>query len=91
MAKDGTKTGGRTKGTPNKDTKLARTAFNKLLEDNLDNMKSWLQNVAKENPQKAFELMLQLAEFSIPKLARTEVDHTTQGEKISINILPPGE
>lgn len=64
---------GRPKGIPNKNTMAIREAYQKLTEDNLDNMSLWLARIAEENPEKAMTLMLQLSEFIIPKLARTEL------------------
>ena len=64
---------GRGKGTPNKTTKEIREAYQNLVEMNLENMTSWLANVASEDPEKAMDLMLKLSEYIIPKLARQEV------------------
>lgn len=64
---------GRPKGTPNKTTKHIREAYQKLTEDNLENMTLWLTRVAEENPERAMDLMLKLSEYIIPKLNRTEV------------------
>jgi len=63
---------GRPKGVPNKTTTKIKEAYQKLLEDNLDNMSQWLAQIAAENPDKAVDLMLKLSEYLIPKLARTE-------------------
>ena len=64
---------GRPKGKSNKVTQEIKEAYQKLLEDNLDNMSTWLIRVAKDNPEKAIDLMLKLSEYLIPKLARTEL------------------
>lgn len=64
---------GRPKGSVNKNTAQIREAYQKLTEDNLDNMTLWLTQVAAENPEKAMDLMLKLSEFIIPKLARQEL------------------
>lgn len=64
--------GGKPRG-PNKVTREVREAYQKLTEDNLDNMSIWLNEVAADNPEKAMDLMLRLSEYVIPKLARTEV------------------
>lgn len=75
----GKKTGGRTKGTPNKVTTEFRETVQKVLEDNSANVGRWLTMVAegdgenKPDPGKALDLMAKLAEFAAPKLARTEV------------------
>ena len=64
---------GRKKGTINKNTKQIREAYQKLTEDNLDNMNRWLTQTAQEDPAKALDLMLKLSEYIIPKLARQEI------------------
>jgi hypothetical protein len=64
---------GRGKGTPNKTTAEIREAYQKLVDDNLDNMKVWLERVAEDDPNKALDMMLKLSEYFIPKLARQEL------------------
>lgn len=72
------KTGGRSKGTPNKATQEFRVTVQKLLDDNRQNVGKWLTQVAegagdvKPDPGKALDLMAKLAEFAAPKLARHE-------------------
>lgn len=75
------KSGGRTKGTPNKVTVEFRETVRQLLESNAENMGRWLTLVAEgdgtdkgaPDPGKALDLLAKLAEFAAPKLARTEV------------------
>ena len=64
---------GRKPGTLNKNTKQIREAYQKLTEDNLDNMTLWLHQIAADDPAKAMDLMLRLSEYIIPKLARQEL------------------
>jgi hypothetical protein len=77
MAK-GVKTGGRQPGSPNKATKEFRATVTKLLEDNAENVATWLAQVAeghgdvKAAPEKALDLLAKLAEFAAPKLSRAE-------------------
>ena len=66
------KKGGRQKGTPNKTTNTIREAFTKLVEDNLENMTTWLESVADTNPREALNIINQMAEYTTPKLARVE-------------------
>ena len=76
---------GRKKGTINKNTKQIREAYQKLTEDNLDNMNRWLMQTAQEDPAKALDLMLKLTEYIIPKLARQEIVGN-EGEDLFKNI-----
>lgn len=72
---------GRPKGVPNKSTETVRKAIAMLLERNSEKMDEWLQLVAygdselgvKPQPDKALDIMQKMAEYHIPKLARTEV------------------
>jgi hypothetical protein len=64
---------GRLLGSKNKNTQLIREAYQKLTEDNLLNMSMWIQQIAADNPEKAFKLMLEMSEFVLPKLNRTEL------------------
>lgn len=64
---------GKKPGTVNKTTKHIREAYQKLTEDNLDNMSLWLAQIAAEDPAKAMDTMIRLSEYILPKLARTEL------------------
>lgn len=63
---------GRPKGSENRLTGKIRAQFEKLLNDNLDNMKKWIEETAAEDPAKAFDMMLRAGEYVLPKLARVE-------------------
>lgn len=80
------KTGGRKPGVPNKTTQEAREAIKALLDANIPFIQSWIQSTAEgiyddktgkfivqPNPAKACEIVQNLVEYSVPKLARTEV------------------
>jgi len=80
------KTGGRVAGTPNKVTQEAREAVKALLDANLPFLQTWLQNTAEgimddetgkylvlPNPGKACDIVQNMVEYAVPKLARTEV------------------
>ena len=64
-----------------------REAIANLLERNAENMDKWLTSVAdgdevkgiKPQPDKALDIMQKMAEYHIPKLARTEVTGAENG------------
>ena len=77
---------GRKPGVPNKATQEAREAVKAILDSNLPFIQSWIQATAdgimddqtgkyivQPNPAKACEIVQNLVEYSVPKLARTEV------------------
>ena len=69
------KTGGRSVGTPNKSTALAREAIAKFVDGNADKLQEWLDAIAmneKLGPKVAFDCFMQVAEYHVPKLARVE-------------------
>jgi hypothetical protein len=87
---------GRPPGIPNKSTAIVREAIATLLERNSDKMDEWLQLVAygdaslgvKPAPDKALDIMQKMAEYHIPKLARTEVTGAEGGDvKIAVSWL----
>lgn len=82
---------GRPKGSPNKTTQIVRDAIALLAEQNVPKMQTWLDDIAKDNPLKAYELTLALLEYNIPKLARTESSVEHSGElaikKVEIELI----
>ena len=76
---------GRPKGSKNHITQDIRRAYQELTEANLDNMTTWLAQIAAEDPARAMDLMLRLSEYIIPKLARQEVTGL-DGEDLFKNV-----
>jgi len=72
---------GKPKG-PNKATVEFRETVRALLEDNRENVATWLEQVAASDPYKALSLLTNLAEFASPKLARTELSGSPDGTPI---------
>lgn len=70
------KIGGKQKGTENKTTRDIKEAFKNLIEMNLDNMTLWLSKVASKNPAQALFIISNLAEYTTPKQARTQIEHS---------------
>lgn len=64
---------GRRKGSVNKTTEEIRLAFQALIESSLPDIQKWLQQVAKDNPEKALSIVERYSDFILPKLQRTEL------------------
>lgn len=62
---------GRKAGTPNKTTSECKEAISELIAGNMAKMQTWLDKVAEDDPARAFELLIKMMEFSVPKLSRT--------------------
>ena len=76
------KTGGRVAGVPNKSTALAREAIARFVDGNSHMLQKWLDEIAmneKLGPKIAFDCFMQVAEYHVPKLARTE--HTGDADQ----------
>jgi len=61
------------KGIPNKSTTEIREAFQLLVSEKLPQLSIWLDEVARENPEKALDIIIKFSDFVIPKLQRTEL------------------
>lgn len=90
MAK-GRKTGGRAKGVPNKTTTDVRAAIALIARRNIDNVESWLGEI--EDPAKRVGLFLDLCEYHIPKLQRTDINAniTAKTEQLVRISFVPGK
>jgi hypothetical protein len=69
---------GRKPGVPNKSTVMAREAIARFVDGNSHKLQQWLDEIAmseKHGPKVAFDCFMQVAEYHVPKLARTE--HTS--------------
>ena len=70
----GTHFGGRAKGTQNKATATAREAIARFVDGNSERLPEWLDAIAQQDgPKAAFACVVDLLEFHVPKLARTEL------------------
>ncbi len=70
--KKGIKTGGRTKGTPNKITAEIREKFATLVNDNIGKLQDDIDTL---KPLERIKIMIELSKFVIPTLKETEFNH----------------
>lgn len=68
------KHGGRSKGTPNRATAHAREAIAAFVDKNSQRLDELLDKIEDdEGPQAAWSCIMDLVEYHVPKLARTEL------------------
>lgn len=79
--------GGSRKGIPNKATQNAREAIAKFVDGNAPKLQEWLDKIAEEQgPWAAFKCMMDVMEYHVPKLARTELTGK-DGEHLTVQLV----
>ena len=83
---------GRPPGALNRSTEQMKLTLARAANKTLDTISEDLERVRKDNPEKAIQLALQLMEYVMPKLSRTEMkaEIETKVQQISININKSG-
>ena len=64
---------GRKPGSKDKKKQAIRDAYQSLIEDNLPNLQTWITDIADKDKLKAFELILKLSEYVVPKQKAIEL------------------
>ena len=78
---------GRPKGVSNATTEAVKAYYLELLNGNLENIQTWLNQTASVDPKGALDFLIKLSPFVIPK--KTETDMTIDSP-LNI-IIPPKE
>jgi len=87
--KDGKKTGGRKKGTPNKATRQAREAIATFVDGNAERLQDWLDKIEQQDgPLAAFKAFSDLLEYHVPKLSRSEITGE-DGGPVPVQFVAP--
>ena len=73
------KTGGRTKGTPNKLDSQAREVFVRTLENQVDNIEEAFAKVLKDSPARYLDLFAKYAQYFVPKKTEAEIKADING------------
>ena len=63
---------GRPKGSPNKITAVSRELVQAFLNKNMPKAQALFDRIARKQPGLALRLLIDMSEFCVPKLARTE-------------------
>lgn len=84
MARDGTKSGGRSKGTPNKKTADVIDRATRVLE--LIESQYLEKDIKALTPGQRMTLYADMMEYKVPKLSRTELQGGTKNE-IVIRVI----
>lgn len=79
--------GGRQKGQPNKVTTDLREFFRLFLERNSERLQELFERTSVNNPSVAMNFILDMAEFTIPKLQRTELTGSTEEDSKPIELI----
>lgn len=72
---------------PNKATAAAREAIARFVDGNADKLQGWLEEIAadpKLGPMAAFRCFMDVCEYHVPKLARTE---TTIAGEVKVSLV----
>jgi nitrogen-specific signal transduction histidine kinase len=81
---------GRKPGSPNRAARNARAAIARFIDANVDRLQGWLDRIAEEQgPLAAAKLFVDLVEYHVPKLARTEIANAdSKPFKVDATISP---
>ena len=66
--------GGRPVGSKNKNSRDIKAAFRDLVAGNIDNLDQWINEVAKEKPERALEIIIKLSDFVVPKMRNLQIN-----------------
>lgn len=84
----GTRYGGRAPGVPNAATANAREAIARFVDANVPRLQQWLDEIAEtKGPEAAYRCVLDLIEYHVPKLQRTELTGKEGGDLITRHVV----
>lgn len=80
------KYGGRVAGTPNRTTANGREAIARFVDGNALRLQKWLDEIyLKDGPKAAWDCVVDVLEYHVPKLARTELTGPN-GSQLSVVV-----
>lgn len=79
---------GRPVGAVNRSTEQMKLTLARAANKTLDTISEDLDRIRKDNPEKAIQLALQLMEYVMPKLSRTEMkaEINQRIQQINVNV-----
>lgn len=77
---------GRPTGAKDKTQTEIKAIFQQIVEGNIDNFQSWIDEVAKRNPERAFDMIVKLMEFTLPKLKAVELKSDAESRPMQIIV-----
>jgi len=77
---------GRRAGTANRVNAEFKAAIADLLAGNVPKFQGWLDQVAADDPAKAFAIVIKLMEFVLPKLHRVEFVDGRQAQPVQVEV-----
>lgn len=80
----GIKTGGRTKGTPNKTTSEIREHFQNLISENLKQLNDDLKSL---EPLQRLKMIIELSKFVVPTLKATDLKFRDNEERFNEIVI----
>ncbi len=78
--------GGRPLGAVNRSTEQMKLTIARAVNNTLDTITKDLEEIKKNDPEKAIDLALKLMEYVMPKLSRTEMKAEIEQRIQSINV-----
>jgi hypothetical protein len=84
--------GGRPLGAINRSTEQMKLTIARAVNNTLDTIQKDLEEIKKRDPEKAIQLAMQLMEYTLPKLSRTEMKAEIEQkiQQVSVNINRTG-
>lgn len=83
----GSEAGKKSKRGQGKEIKELREIYSNLLKKNQDKLQNWFDEVGKEDPAKAIDLLIKMSAFVLPKYRQVEFDIV---QEKNINVIDLG-
>lgn len=65
---------------------MAREAIAAFVDGNAERLSGWLDQIAEESPQKAFDAFMSVVEYHVPKLQRVDLGNA-DGKPLEVTLV----